>query len=585
MSGPSVVLGAGVAAALVVSGVVFTTWNGIPWSESGGTATTTAAADLAGAPEPEMDGAAADQAATTDVEPASAQETAGAPAASEEPVGEPAAAVSPRFSDIRIEPDGFSVVSGTASPGASVQIRLGETVLAEVLADEAGDFIEFVAIPPSAEAQRLTLVEDPAGAAVPSEETLLVAPRGEPAPLDLALVGAGELGDEPETQSPSDGTADAGPSASDSGPAAEEAGEPKPEVAALEPAEAGAPVGQPGQPLPDDPSAPVTRDAAQVDQAEASSAAESAEPPLSGDTAEARSDPADGPAPERVAAQGPSDAAAESTPSAGEGEGPAIASVEPGEMPAVEPAPGSAPAEPSVAAGPADIPASAGLPPIGGPAETGEEVAADPSEGRPGVATSAPDPDAPATGEAGQQVVLTDDRDVRVIQPAMGAEAAPDLIDTVALDAIFYDEGGEVLITGRATGAGSVRVYVNNELVLETDIDAEGGWSGTADPAMPPGLYQLRVDQIAADGSVTSRIETPFLREERQAIAAAMQVEEGGVAVRTIQPGNTLWAIAEESYGEGIQYLAVFEANRDRIRDPDLIYPGQVFRMPDRPAE
>lgn len=48
----------------------------------------------------------------------------------------------------------------------------------------------------------------------------------------------------------------------------------------------------------------------------------------------------------------------------------------------------------------------------------------------------------------------------------------------------------------------------------------------------------------------------------------------------TVQPGNTLWAIARENYGEGILYVRLYEANRDRIRDPDLIYPGQVFDIP-----
>ena len=51
--------------------------------------------------------------------------------------------------------------------------------------------------------------------------------------------------------------------------------------------------------------------------------------------------------------------------------------------------------------------------------------------------------------------------------------------------------------------------------------------------------------------------------------------------VRTVQPGSTLWAIAKESYGAGIEYFKVFEANKERIRDPDLIYPGQVFEIPD----
>ena len=51
--------------------------------------------------------------------------------------------------------------------------------------------------------------------------------------------------------------------------------------------------------------------------------------------------------------------------------------------------------------------------------------------------------------------------------------------------------------------------------------------------------------------------------------------------VVTVQPGNTLWAIARESYGEGPLFVRVFEANRDRIRDPDLIYPGQIFEIPE----
>jgi nucleoid-associated protein YgaU len=48
-----------------------------------------------------------------------------------------------------------------------------------------------------------------------------------------------------------------------------------------------------------------------------------------------------------------------------------------------------------------------------------------------------------------------------------------------------------------------------------------------------------------------------------------------------VQPGATLWAIAEERYGNGVFYLKVFEANRAAIDDPDLIYPGQVFTIPE----
>ena len=52
-----------------------------------------------------------------------------------------------------------------------------------------------------------------------------------------------------------------------------------------------------------------------------------------------------------------------------------------------------------------------------------------------------------------------------------------------------------------------------------------------------------------------------------------------------MQPGNTLWGIARKEWGDGILYVRVWEANKDRIRNPDLIYPGQVFDMPDTVAE
>jgi nucleoid-associated protein YgaU len=60
--------------------------------------------------------------------------------------------------------------------------------------------------------------------------------------------------------------------------------------------------------------------------------------------------------------------------------------------------------------------------------------------------------------------------------------------------------------------------------------------------------------------------------DEPVAVAAPVTV--------TVQPGFTLWGIAEGQMGDGIRYVQVFEANKDKIRDPDLIYPGQVFTIP-----
>lgn len=185
--------------------------------------------------------------------------------------------------------------------------------------------------------------------------------------------------------------------------------------------------------------------------------------------------------------------------------------------------------------------------------------------------TSEPAPAAPT-------VIVADADGVRVVQDGSG----PDVMSAIALDTITYDPAGEVTLAGRAIGEGFVRVYVDNRPVTTSRI-AEGNWQ-TDLPEVDTGVYTLRIDEVDAEGVVVSRIETPFKREEPAAVAAVMAEEtreEGfDVAVRTVQPGATLWAIAREEMGEGIMYVAVYEANRDLIRDPDLIFPGQVFRIP-----
>jgi nucleoid-associated protein YgaU len=48
----------------------------------------------------------------------------------------------------------------------------------------------------------------------------------------------------------------------------------------------------------------------------------------------------------------------------------------------------------------------------------------------------------------------------------------------------------------------------------------------------------------------------------------------------TVQSGDTLWKIADQVYGDGEQYLRIYEANDDQIESPDRILPGQVLRLP-----
>ncbi|MDG1936236.1 MAG: LysM peptidoglycan-binding domain-containing protein [Paracoccaceae bacterium] len=174
-------------------------------------------------------------------------------------------------------------------------------------------------------------------------------------------------------------------------------------------------------------------------------------------------------------------------------------------------------------------------------------------------------------------VMIADDNGVRVIQSDKD-KAESD----VALDTISYDDEGDVALTGRGQPSGFVRIYLDNTPISTAAMDATGQWN-TALSEIDPGIYTLRIDQLDPTGQVSSRLETPFKRESIETLQSQLLAleEPARINVVTVQPGNTLWAIARERYGMGILYVRVFEANRDKIRDENLIYPGQIFELPD----
>ncbi|MEL7184237.1 MAG: LysM peptidoglycan-binding domain-containing protein [Pseudomonadota bacterium] len=153
----------------------------------------------------------------------------------------------------------------------------------------------------------------------------------------------------------------------------------------------------------------------------------------------------------------------------------------------------------------------------------------------------------------------------------------PQATQTLGIDAISYDAEGEVQLSGTGAIDQEVRVYLDNRPIQSVRVNTDGQWA-LGLPNVDTGVYTLRIDAVSADGTVTSRLETPF---KRSAPDLAAQLRAEGVNVITVQPGFTLWAISEGYFGDGIQYVQIFEANRTLIRDPDLIYPGQVFALPE----
>lgn len=158
---------------------------------------------------------------------------------------------------------------------------------------------------------------------------------------------------------------------------------------------------------------------------------------------------------------------------------------------------------------------------------------------------------------------------------------APSASGQLDVSRVDYAAGGALSLSGSARPGATVQLYLDNTPVARVQADAGGTWTARPDPgALEEKLYTLRVDQMAEEGGVDRRVELPFRHTD-----LTVRRGESGKPLVVIQPGNSLWRVARAFYGRGIDYTIIYQANTDRIRDPDLIYPGQVFTLPDAEAD
>jgi nucleoid-associated protein YgaU len=159
---------------------------------------------------------------------------------------------------------------------------------------------------------------------------------------------------------------------------------------------------------------------------------------------------------------------------------------------------------------------------------------------------------------------------LQVPEPAPPAGTAPRL----GIDSVEYDQSGSMRFAGSATPGARLRLYVDDQPIGEAVADTPGRWALQPESQPSIGRHRLRIDQVSpTDGRVLARAEVPFQREELPAEAFAQQRI-------VVQPGNNLWRIARATYGRGIRYTVIYQANKDQIADPNKIYPGQVFALP-----
>jgi len=292
-------------------------------------------------------------------------------------------------------------------------------------------------------------------------------------------------------------------------------------------------------------------------------------------------------------AEAPAPAAEEEVAEAAPPPGPVVTPADPEPLTIAE-APATATDETVAEAAPAEVAAAPEAPepapvatsaaPVEGPPAAPPVVLAEPAlPGLPGDAPAAPAPIAPPVVPVAPQtpaIVALAPEGARVMQPA--GDPPPQVMQNVVIETITYAPDGAVVVAGRGSGERAVRIYLDNRPLAEAATDSAGLWRSEL-PSIDTGLYTLRADEVDATGRVTSRFETPFRRESPETVAAVAAAPERGARaeVITVQPGQTLWGISRATYGRGILYVHVFAANEDQIRNPDRIYPGQVFALPE----
>ena len=213
-----------------------------------------------------------------------------------------------------------------------------------------------------------------------------------------------------------------------------------------------------------------------------------------------------------------------------------------------------------------------------------------------------------AASERPMVALMAPDKPIRVLsQPAATTPAA----GKVAVEAVQTEPGGKLHVSAQATPGATVRLYLNDSLITSATADAAGHLSVTINKGVTTGDYRIRLDEVdPGSGKVRARAEVPFdvpdttttasiaasvassARTDVTApqLAAATTAAVGSpstmivpkITTTTVARGDSLWRISQRALGAGQRYAVIYRANMRQIRNPNLIYPGQVFVLPTR---
>lgn len=174
-------------------------------------------------------------------------------------------------------------------------------------------------------------------------------------------------------------------------------------------------------------------------------------------------------------------------------------------------------------------------------------------------------------------VVIASPRDLvgrSMIMQRPGRVTAGEAADGLGLDVMDYGDDGKAVLSGRAPAYGEVRVYIDNKFQGSADADENGKWELSLAAPVALGQHMLRADQVDDKGKVQLRLETGFQRDP--------PLDPAGTRDKIIvQTAQDIWRISRRIAGDGFQYSLIFRADKNQVKDPDLIYPDQVIDLPE----
>jgi nucleoid-associated protein YgaU len=242
--------------------------------------------------------------------------------------------------------------------------------------------------------------------------------------------------------------------------------------------------------------------------------------------------------------------------------------------------------------------------------ETGP--AAKPADGAGGTKLASAAPDAPLSAAPPAVANPPNTQATAALTDPAPAKSEP---SGPRFDIARVDPDGVAVIAGVSKPGAKVELMRDGE-TLDSAVADQSGQFVMTPPKLPPGQYELRLRARAPDGTVTQSstgvavalndTTPPLTVASKNAIVAkpaepkaepktlsanaattASSTEPTGTISsaaisRMVARGDSLWAISRRIYGDGARYDLIFHANRGKINNPDLIYPGQSFVLPKR---